>query len=260
MKNFPDRAGQVLLLTKNDIRTRYAGAALGSLWSLFLPLLTILTLWYVYDRGFRNPPVENVPYILWFTSAYLPWIFFSDLLTGGCSCLLDYSFLITKIPFPVHLLPLIRALTALFFHFLFLLLLTAVLVLRGLAGIYLLQLPLYTLLLFFFGLGISLILGILRVWCRDLEALVQGALQILFWASPILWNPDTLAVPGIRRILALNPLSLILEGYRDALLGRGWIWERREAGIRCGSLVLLLWILALFIYRKARPCLADRMQ
>ena len=260
MKRFSDRARQVLLLTGNDIRTRYAGAALGSLWSLLLPLLTIGTLWYVYDRGFRNPPVENVPYILWFTSAYLPWIFFSDLLTGGCACLLDYRFLITRLPFPVPLLPLIRALTSLFFHFLFLVLLTAVLFAGGLAGRHLLQLPLYTLLLFLLGLGLSMLLSLLRVWCRDLEALVQGALQIGFWASPVLWNPDGLATPGIRRILGWNPLSFILEGYRDALLGRGWIWERKEAGLCYAGLVSALWLLALFVYRKLRPCLADRLQ
>lgn len=250
---------QILLLTRNDIRSRYAGAGLGALWALALPFLTLLVLWYVYERGFGNPPVEKVPYILWFTSAYLPWIFFSDLLTGGCRCLLDYSFLITRIPFHVPVLPLIRSLSALFFHLIFLFLLTGILLARGLSGIYLLQLPLYVFLLFLLGLGLAVLLGVGMVCCRDLEELLQGFLQLLFWASPILWNPDAMAGKEIRRILALNPLSFILEGYRDALLGRRWIWERREAACAYLMVTGAVWIFSVCLYRKVRPYLADRL-
>ena len=263
-KHFSDPAGtgvrQILLLTRNDIRSRYAGARLGALWSMALPLLTLLVLWYVYERGFGNPPVENVPYILWFTSAYLPWIFFSDLLTGGCRCLVDYSFLITRIPFQVPLLPLIRALSALFFHLLFLVILTGILAAAGLSGIYLMQLPLYVFLLFLLGLGLSLLLCVGTVCIRDLEAVLQGLLQLLFWASPVLWNPEAMEGGEIRRILSLNPLSFILEGYRDALLGRRWIWERREAA--CAYLLVtgLVWLLGICFYRRAEPGLADRLQ
>lgn len=251
---------QILLLARNDIRARYAGASLGALWSMALPLLTLLVLWYVYERGFCNPPVENVPYILWFTAAYLPWIFFSDLLTGGCRCFMDYSFLITRIPFQVSLLPLIRALSALFFHLVFLGLFGSVLSARGLSGKYLLQLPFYVLLLFLLGLGLGTLLGVGMVFCRDLEALLQGLLQILFWASPVLWNPDAMKGEEIRRILALNPLSFIMEGYRDALLGRRWIWERREAACACLLVTALIWALSICLYQKTRPDLADRLQ
>lgn len=62
LSGLPEMGGeQILLLTRNDIRARYAGARLGALWSMALPLLTLLVLWYVYERGFGNPPVENVP-------------------------------------------------------------------------------------------------------------------------------------------------------------------------------------------------------
>lgn len=260
LSGLPEMGGeQILLLTRNDIRARYAGARLGALWSMALPLLTLLVLWYVYERGFGNPPVENVPYILWFTSAYLPWIFFSDLLTGGCRCLLDYSFLITRIPFHVPLLPLIRALSALFFHLLFLLLLTMILFFRGAEGKYLIQLPIYVFLLFLLGLGLSFLLGVGMVCIRDLEAMLQGLLQLLFWASPVLWNPDAMEGKEIRRILSLNPLSFILEGYRDALLGRRWIWERREAACAYLMVTGIVWLFAVCLYRKVRPFLADRL-
>ena len=250
---------QILLLARNDIRARYAGARLGALWSMALPLLTLLVLWYVYERGFRNPPVENVPYILWFTSAYLPWIFFSDLLTGGCRCFLDYSFLITRIPFRVCVLPLVRALSALFFHLIFLVFLTMILLARGLGGKYLLQIPFYILLLFLLGLGLAVLLGVGTVCCRDLEGLLQGLLQLLFWASPVLWNPDAMAGAEIRRILALNPLSFILEGYRDALLGRRWIWERSGAAYAYLMVTGIVWIFGICLYQAVRPGLADRL-
>ena len=134
-----------------------------------------------------------------------------------------------------------------------------VLLARGQGGKYLLQLPLYILLLFLFGLGLAVLLGVGTVCCRDLEGLLQGLLQILFWASPVLWNPDAMAGAQIRRILALNPLSFILEGYRDALLGRRWIWERSGAASAYLMVTGLVWISGICLYQAVRPGLADRL-
>ena len=62
----------ILQLAKNDIRSRYSNSLLGIVWAFVMPLVTILVFWYVFQRGFKNLPVGDAPYILWFSAAYIP--------------------------------------------------------------------------------------------------------------------------------------------------------------------------------------------
>ena len=97
-----------MALARNDIKARYSNSIFGILWAFATPTATILVFWFVFQMGFRNPPVADVPYILWFVTAYIPWIFFTDALTSGCNCLVEYSYLVKKIRFRVEILPLVR--------------------------------------------------------------------------------------------------------------------------------------------------------
>ena len=53
-------------LSKNDFRARFASACLGSVWAYLQPLVTILVFWFIFQVGFKNPPVEGIPFIVWF--------------------------------------------------------------------------------------------------------------------------------------------------------------------------------------------------
>lgn len=65
-------------LVKNDLKSRYSGSAFGMVWAYVQPLVTVLVFWYVFQVGFKNPPVDNIEYILWFIAGYIPWIYFND--------------------------------------------------------------------------------------------------------------------------------------------------------------------------------------
>ena len=60
-------------LVDNDLKSRYSGSAFGIVWAYIQPLITILVFWYVYQVGFRNAPVGNVEFILWFIAAFINW-------------------------------------------------------------------------------------------------------------------------------------------------------------------------------------------
>ena len=120
-----------LRLVREDLRVRYSGTFFGVLWAYALPLLTLFVFWFVFQMGFRNEPVIGVPYILWFASAYVPWIFFTDIVTQGGGVFLEYSYLVKKIRFTVSLLPLVKAGTAVFIHLPFLLFLVLLAVWYG---------------------------------------------------------------------------------------------------------------------------------
>ena len=81
-------------LAKNDLRKKFAGSAFGIFWAFVQPVITVLVYWFVFEKGFKPPTVNNaagvaVPFVLWLIAGMVPWFFFSDALSGGPRALLD---------------------------------------------------------------------------------------------------------------------------------------------------------------------------
>lgn len=66
----------ILELAKNDFKKRSAGSYLGIVWSFIQPMTTICVMWFVFSIGFKSPPIEGVPFILWLSAGMIPWFFF----------------------------------------------------------------------------------------------------------------------------------------------------------------------------------------
>ncbi len=69
-------------LAKNDFKARYATSFLGVSWAFVQPLVMILVMWFIFQVGLRNQPVEGQPFIVWFIPAYLAWADVSDAFTS----------------------------------------------------------------------------------------------------------------------------------------------------------------------------------
>ena len=95
----------IMRLAKNDFKSRYSTTIFGMIWAFVQPLMTVLVFWFVFQLGFKSQPVKDMPYMLWFITAYVPWIYFSDILNFGVNALNDYSFLVKKVKFKVEVLP-----------------------------------------------------------------------------------------------------------------------------------------------------------
>ncbi|WP_418695020.1 ABC transporter permease, partial [Agathobaculum sp.] len=113
-------------LAKNDFKAKYAGSFLGVVWAFVQPLVTVLVMWFVFEKGFRSKPVDDVPFILWFVPAYIPWIFFSDMLASTTNCLYEYSYLVKKVKFRVSVLPIVKIMSATFVHLFFIVFIFAI--------------------------------------------------------------------------------------------------------------------------------------
>ena len=112
-------------LSKNDFKTKYAGSYLGIIWAFVQPVVTILVYWFVFQVGFRSQEVVNFPFVLYLTCGMVPWFFFQDALNGGTTALIEYSYLVKKVVFPVDIIPVI-SLTSSSFIGLFLVLIAIV--------------------------------------------------------------------------------------------------------------------------------------
>lgn len=250
----------IFQLARNDIKSKYANSILGIVWAFIMPLVTILVFWYVFQMGFKNLPVGDAPYIFWFSVAYIPWIFFSDVLVSGCNCLVEYSYLVKKIKFDVRIIPLVKLISSLLVHAFFVLFIFLMLLcFHYPISIYNIQALYYTLAVCCFSLGITYLLSAVTVFFKDTVSIVNVVIQIGFWITPIMWNEETLADAGVRRVLGFNPLHYIVAGYRDSFLNHRWFWESPGDGLYFWILTIVLFLIGWRVFHKMSPFFADEV-
>ena len=98
---------QIFKLAKADLVKTYRGAALGWAWAVIKPAVTIFVYWFTFQVGIRGigNEVDGFPYFLWLISGVIPWFYMSDMITGGTECIRKYSYLVTKMKFPISTIP-----------------------------------------------------------------------------------------------------------------------------------------------------------
>lgn len=250
----------IFQLAKNDIKSKYSNSLLGVAWAIIMPLVTILVFWYVFQMGFKNLPVGDAPYILWFSVAYIPWVFFCDVLVSGSGCLVEYSYLVKKIKFDIKCIPIVKLLSSLFVHIFFIFFIFIMLLFYHYPfGIYNFQVLYYTISVCCLGLAASYLLSAVTVFFKDTGSIVNLIIQIGFWITPIMWNEETMVDESVRKLLGLNPVHYIIEGYRNSFLNQRWFWENPSEGLYFWILTIILFLVGWTVFRKLSPFFADEV-
>ena len=246
-------------LSFNDFKTKYAGSFLGIVWAFIQPLITIFVYWFAFQVGLRSQDVGNFPFALWFMAGLIPWFFFSDGLNGGTNALIDYSYLVKKVVFNIDILPMVKVISAVFVHVFFVIFLLVMYTLYGyFPGVYAIQIVYYSICLFCLVLGLSYITAPLVVFFRDLGQIVNIILQVGVWMTPILWNIDTMQVSDtIKKLLKLNPVYYIVQGYRDSLINKVAIWEHPVLTLYFWGFTLIVFVLGTRLFKKLQVHFAD---
>ena len=247
-------------LAKNDIKSKYANSVLGIIWAFIMPLITIFVFWYVFQMGFKNAPVADAPYILWFAVAYVPWIFFTDVLTSGSNCFVEYSYLVKKIKFQIGVIPAVKLVSALFVHLFFIgFIFIMMLYYKMPFSIYNIQAVYYTFALSVFSLGLVYLLSSFTVFFKDMNSIINVVVQIGFWVTPIMWNEATMVDEGVRRVLAINPIHYIVTGYRDSFIDQVWFFEHKGQTVYFWILTAIIFTAGVVAYKKLGPFFADEV-
>ncbi|MCR5672916.1 MAG: ABC transporter permease [Lachnospiraceae bacterium] len=249
-------------LAKNDFKTRYAGSYLGIVWAFVQPVITVLLYWFVFSVALPSRAVEvkgdiTIPYILWLIAGIVPWFFFSEALSNGTSALLEYNYLVKKVVFKISILPIIKIISALFVHGFFLIFTVGLFSCYGYyPDLYTLQVFYYSACMFVFVLGLCYITCSIIIFFRDLGQIISIMLQVGIWATPILWNLNTLS-PRLRIIFKLNPMNYIVEGYRDSLIDKIWFWENFYSTAYFWILTMCTFAFGAIIFKRLKVHFAD---
>lgn len=201
-----------------DTLVRYKQAAIGILWALIRPLITMLLFSFVFGQLARLPS-DQIPYPLFVLAGMLPWQFFSNSLSDTCVSLLNNGNLITKSYFPRIILPMSQVLVNLIDFSISGILLFLALIYFGLfQWTSLIFVPLITLQLLILSVGIGFWLSALTVKYRDFKILVVFFIQFGLFLSPVGYG--TFNVPQEWQTLyLLNPIVGIIEAFRWTLFG-----------------------------------------
>jgi lipopolysaccharide transport system permease protein len=208
--------------TRREILVRYAGSVSGLAWTLLHPLAQLAVFAFVFTQVFRvGVPAEypGVSYVTFVAVALWPWIMFSEGLQRAMGCVGANAGLIRKVAFPHGLLVYAAVLACSAVHLVgFLVVLAALRVMGEPVSFY--GLPTALLLMIpymFLAIGLGALLAALQTLLRDVEHVFQVLLQVLFYASPILYSASLIPEP-FRQWMQGNPVAWFSERLREALL------------------------------------------
>lgn len=242
------------LLAWRDVKVRYKQAALGAAWAIIQPLVQVVLLTFVFGKLAKMPD-GGIPYPLIVACGLLPWQLFSSAFSGAGNSLVGNSHLISKVYFPRLVVP-IAALGVAVIDFSIVLLLTLIPVsyLGYGPGWQILLLPGFVLLALTIALGAGLWVTALTVRFRDFRFITPFLLQIGVFVTPVGYRTDFL--PNWQDLLALNPLSGVVDGVRWCLLSGQTSLYLPGLGISV-LVALIMLVTGLWYFRRVERQFAD---
>lgn len=247
----------IFALAKREVKNQYVGSALGVIWTFIQPMVMIFVFWFVFSVGFKVMPVQNVPFVVWLTAGMAPWYVFSDIILGSTGSVVSNTHLIKKTIFPSEILPIVKLVSCMVTHTVFLGLLFILILCYQLPfSWYFFQFIYYVFCLAVLALGIGWTVSALNVFLRDVGQVVAVVMQIGFWATPIFWDINIMPA-NIHNILKLNPAYYIIQGYRDSFIYFVPFWHHGVHTLYFWSFTLLCFFGGAFVFKKLKVQFAD---
>jgi homopolymeric O-antigen transport system permease protein len=241
-------------LAWRDVKVRYKQTAIGVIWAVLQPLLTMLVFTVLFGR-IAKMPSDGVPYPIFVYIGLLPWQYFASVLTKSTNSMVGSAQMIKKIYFPRLIMPASTAFAAL------LDLLIASILLGGLMVYYgvsvsrgALLIPLLLALTVMNAIGFGMWLSALNVRYRDIQHAIPFVVQIWMFATPVIY-PSSLLGDRYGRLLALNPMGGVIEAFRPAILGHlpiPWV----SLGIS-SAVGIVVFISGMYYFRRVERYFAD---
>lgn len=232
-ENF-DNLYRIYSIAKYELLSDMRDSRLGIFWNFANPAIQIMTYYFVFGLIMHRGKVEGIPYIQWMLCGMVIWFFISPCITNGANAIFSKTKVITKMKFPVSILPATVVLKELFNHFCLMALLIVFLLFQGIMpSLYWFELIYYLFAAIIFAISLSMITSVLNMLMRDTRKLILACMRLLLYLTPILWSIDRLKKSGlelfVRYIMKANPIYYIVCGYRDCFIfHRGILYYSKQ--------------------------------
>jgi lipopolysaccharide transport system permease protein len=247
------------MFVKRDIVTVYKQTILGPIWFIIQPVLTSLTYLVIFGK-LAGISTDGVPPILFYLAGTTLWNFFADSFNNTSKTFKENEDIFGKVYFPRLIMPLAKVASGLikfviqmglfllvYFYYLY--------TDAGIAPNYtVLLIPVYLILMAGIGLGFGIIFSSLTNKYRDLIFLIQFGVQLLMYATPVIYPVSSLP-EKYQFYMQLNPITSILEGFKFALLGSG-SFSPLFLTYSCAFTIVLL-LFGIVIFNKTEKTFMD---
>ena len=207
--------------TRQDFNAQFSGSIAGFLWLFLTPVANILIYSFVFGYVFQLrslPEFGETEFVLFMMLGYLPGFALSEAVGKSTTLLLEKAGLITKVMFPVQILPLACTLVPYFTHLVGFGLLLAYLAFQGYFSLLWLWIPAIYLLQFLFTIGLVAVLSALSVFLRDLQQLISLSITVWFFLTPIIYPISLIENEAIQGFFLFNPMHSFVSIYRGIVL------------------------------------------
>jgi lipopolysaccharide transport system permease protein len=242
-----------VLLAWRDVKVRYRQTILGVGWAVLQPVITILVFSLVFGR-LAKVPSSGVPYPLFSYAALLPWTLFAGCVTRSANSLISNAALLSKTYFPRLLLPLGSPIINVVDFGISLVVFAALMTWYGVVpGASVVLLPLFLIYGIISALAVGIWMAALNVRYRDVQFALPFLVQIGLFISPVVY-PASLVPSAFRFLYDLNPMTLVIQGFRWGLLG-----DVAPSALMFISIPVVAVLLAsgLFYFRRTERLFAD---
>lgn len=242
--------------TWRNFKIRYKQTVIGALWAIIKPLVLMVVFTLFFNRALNvETGNENIPYPIFSYSGLLFWNYFSQTVVQVGGSLVAFQNVISKVYFPRLIIPISTSLTGLIDFGLSLLIFIGLLIYYGIPpeplGI-LLFFPL-VLVSFLTILGFGSFAAALNVRYRDVEQALPFIVQVLLFLTPVIY-PVSAVPESWQWIVYLNPLSGVIELFRNSMFSGPLLWEYYAISfVSC----ILIFILGLWMFKKQERSIGD---
>jgi lipopolysaccharide transport system permease protein len=248
------------MFVKREIVQFYKQTILGPLWFFIQPLLTTIVYMIVFGQ-IAKLSTDGKPQILFYLSGVVLWNYFADILNNTAATFRENAQLFGKVYFPRIIAPAAKAISNLLKLLIQLGLFFAIYIYLVLSGQFefsiswtILLLPLLVFILFNLGMGLGMLVTSMTAKYKDLIFLITFGVQLLMYATPVIYSLETIKGTRFYSWIAYNPLSPVIEIFRNSLLGGNIDFLMLGYSLMSSLVVFLL---GLLIFNKTEKTFID---
>lgn len=256
---------RIYSIAKYELLADMRDSKLGLFWNFAHPLIQVLTYWFAFGFVFSRKDVTyygvTVPYIFWMLGGMVVWFFISPCITNGCNAIYSKINVITKMKFPVSILPATVVLKELFNHLCLMIVVVIIFIMGGVSpSLQWFELIYYCICAVLFGVSLSLTTSVLNMIARDTRKLVLACMRLLLYLTPILWSLEQQlknAPHFLRLIMKANPIYYIVQGYRDCFFYHKGLLFYSNSMIAFWIITIVLFIIGSYMMYKFKHKFID---
>ncbi|EGP4798098.1 ABC transporter permease [Enterococcus faecium] len=250
----------IFRLSRYEEKATYQSHYLGLLWQVLNPVIQVGIYYLVFGLGVNGGrTINGVPFLAWMLTGITAWFFISSSILGGSNSIYKQVNVVSKMKFPVSILPLNTIVSNLSSYFPMLgFLIVGLFAMKVQPTFYWIQYFYYFFAMVVFLLAVGLLNATMTVLIRDYHIMLQSILRLLFYVSGPIWDINNRNLPEVLvKILKLNPLYYLIEGFRDTFLSRQWFWEKGTYGLIFWGVTLIFLIMGSHLHLKFRSEFVD---